>query len=103
MCKLWFSTNPCYVLYVFLNNVYSSRLICVTWFVIRCLTRIPIRTFALLHISRLKRPILDDIEYEDLDDDIKCRLQQYQVIVRNLDTYGHLTHLHALSTSVSIV
>lgn len=48
-----------------------------------------------------QRPILDDISSEDLDDDIRRRLLQYQVIVQNLNTFGHLTKLHALSTSVS--
>lgn len=38
---------------------------------------------------------------EDLDDDVKLRLNKFKVIVNNLNTYGHLTKLHALSTQVS--
>lgn len=38
---------------------------------------------------------------EDLEDDVKLRLNKFKVIVNNLNTYGHLNKLHALSTKVS--
>lgn len=57
--------------------------------------------FIFVVIARQKIVLQRVVLEEDLEDDVKLRLNKFKVIVNNLNTYGHLTKLHALSTQVS--